>query len=202
MLIRLSTKLVLLSTVFLCSALVPEVSAQATRQVNTIDRRIEVLSRQAKDFERDNMGKERGRKDAAETAKRSRQTRLEIEEDLTALQSAYNTMVLDLQTSKELKPGYAAEAARGIRKTSSRLKANLALPAAHTNEAPKLPGPTDTERAALKDLCRALHAFMTNPIFDVPGSLDMKETTRAARDLEVILAISEWLADDTHASSK
>ena len=201
MLIRLSTR-VLLSGIFLFSALAPEVSAQATRQVNTVDRRIEVLTRQAKDFERDNMGKERGRKDNAETAKRSRQTRLEIEEDLTALQSAYNTVVLELQASKELKPGFAAEAASGIRKNSSRLRSNLALPVAETNEVQKPPGQLGSERAVLKDLCKALYAFMTNPIFDVPGSLDVQETTRAARDLDVILAIAERLAADNHASSK
>jgi hypothetical protein len=179
-----------------------EISAQATRQVNTVDRRIEVLSRQAKDFERDNMGKERGRKDAAEIAKRSRQTRLEIEEDLTALQSAYNTVVLELQVSKELKPGFAAEAARGIRKNSLRLRSNLALPVVETDVEQKLPSPTLLERAALKDLCKALYAFMTNPIFDVPGSLDVQETTRAARDLDAVLAIAERLAVDNHTSSK
>jgi len=102
---RLSLTMRLPLFVLLCSALAPTISAQATRQINTVDRRIEVSSRQAKNFERDNMGKERRLGGDAETAKRSRQTRLEIEEDLTALEAAYNTIVLELQSSKELKAG-------------------------------------------------------------------------------------------------
>src|SRR5687768_9544002 len=98
---RLPYRLVLPVVLLLCSASAPAAFAQDPRETNTVERRIEVLSRQAKDFERDNMGKDRRSKNDAEAAKRTRQTRLEIEEDLTALQSTYNSIVLELQLSKD-----------------------------------------------------------------------------------------------------
>lgn len=188
--------------VFIFSALPTAGHGQATRTVSTVERRIEVLSRQAKDFERDNMGKPGSRKNDAEAAKRTRQTRQEIEEDLTALQTAYNSLVLELQTSKTLKPGFVAEAARGLKKSSSRLKSNLVLPVAGTTEPQKPSTPPDSERARLNDLCKTIYAFITNPIFEVPGSLDVKESTRAGHDLDLILQIAILLSEADANGSK
>ena len=175
------------------SAIVAESHAQASRQVTNIDRRIQTMNRQAGEYERDNMGRE-GKKSREETAKRTRQIRLEIEEDLKALQAAYNSLVLALQEGA-LKPGYAAEAARPIAKHSERLKTNLALPtvedAAGAEEQIRVP---EQERPALKALGKSVYDFITNPIFEGTTALDVKESTRASRDLDAVIAISQAIA--------
>ena len=173
--------------------IVSESNAQVNRQVTSIDRRVERMNRQSSEFERDNMGRE-GKKSREEAGKRTRQIRLEIEDDLKALQTAYNDIVVALQGGT-LKPGYAVEAARSIAKHSERLKTNLALPTlevpAEAKEQIKVP---EQERAALKALAKSVYDFITNPIFEGTTALDVKESTRASRDLEAVTTISHTIA--------
>ena len=169
--------------------LAPQMFAQTPRQVTSIDRRIETMNRQSREYERDNMGRV-GKKSKVEAAKRTRQVRLEIEEDLKALQTAYNAIVVALQDG-EPKPGFAAETAQSIAQRSERLKINLALPAvedeSETQKPIQIP---EQERSALKLLGKAVYDFITNPIFEGTIALDVKESTRASRDLGSVIFIS------------
>jgi hypothetical protein len=174
-------------------AVVAGSNAQASRQVTAIDRRVEKMNRQSSEFERDNMGRE-GKKSREEAGKRTRQIRLEIEEDLKSLQTAYNDIVVALQGGT-LKPGYAVEAARSIAKHSERLKTNLALPTLEGPSEAKEPiAVSDQERSALKALAKSVYDFITNPIFEGTTALDVKESTRASHDLEAVITISHAIA--------
>lgn len=172
--------------------------AQATRTLNTVERRIDTMNRQAKDFERDNMGREGSKKNDPETAKRSRQIRLEIEEDLNALQNAYNGTVTALQNTTELRPGFAAETGRTVRKHAGRLKANLALPEPDENEEKTAPPPSpDTERKTLNALCKSIYEFITNPMFENPAGLDVKNGAKARLDLDAVILLAEHLQKES-----
>lgn len=179
---------------FLFFAAASQVIAQPGRQITSIDRRVETMNRQTREYERDNMGRE-GKKSKEEAAKRTRLIRLEIEEDLKALQAAYNEIVLALQDGT-LKTGFAAEAARSIAKHSARLKINLALPTTEEETPAKAanPLPADEERPALKALGRCIYDFITNPIFEGTTALDVKESTRASRDLDAVIALANSIA--------
>ena len=182
----------ILLPIFLIS-LVSYANSQGTRSVTSIDRRIETMNRQTRDYERDSLGRE-GKKSKEEAAKRNRQIRLEIEEDLKALQAAYNAMALALQEGT-LKAGYAAEAARTVGKHAERLKTNLALPTVEDGTLDKQPAQVpEQERPALKSLGRSVYDFITNPIFEGTTALDVKESSRASRDLEAVIGIAHAIA--------
>lgn len=175
-------------------------SGQASRNLINVERRIDTMNRQAKDFERDNMGREATAKNDPETAKRSRQIRVEIEEDLNSLQFAYNTTIAAMKNASELRPGFAGETARGVRKSALRLKSNLALPAPDEKEENQAATVImDTERKALTALCRKIYEFVTNPIFEATGGLDAKNGAKARNDLDTIIRLADHLSG--HAES-
>lgn len=171
------------------------VAAQGSRTLNTVERRIDTMNRQAKDFERDNMVRDAGAKNDPETAKRTRQIRMEIEEDLNLLQTAYNNTVTALQATTELRPGFAADTGRAVRKHALRLKANLALPESDGKEEKTAPPPLpETDRKALTALCRVIYELVTNPMFEGTGGLDVKNGAKARMDLDAIIRLAEHLS--------
>lgn len=180
----------------------PDADAQAPRTLNTVERRIETLNRQAKDFERDNMGRDDKTKNA-ETAKLTRQLRVEIEEDLKALQSLYNDAVMALQSGPDLRPGFGAETGRAARKHAVRLKSNLALPALDEKEARTAPPPLpDTDRKTLTALCKAVHALITNPMFDGTAGIGVENGTKARMELDAIIRLAEHLSEVPESASR
>jgi len=171
-------------------------NGQSTRQASTVERRVETMNRQAKDFERDNMGRDANVKIDAETAKRTRRIRLEIEDDLKNLQAAYNGIVTDLNSAREISSEFVAEMAAGIRKNALRLKTNLALPMADEEGEEAAPSTIpETKRRSLAALCRNIYDLITNPIFENGTGLDVKHGPRASTDLERIIVLAQNLSN-------
>lgn len=192
----------LLVTIFLLTGS-SVADAQGTRTLNTVERRLDTMDRQSKDFERDSMGREANKKNDPETAKRSRQIKIEIEEDLHALQGAYNNTVTALQNTTEIRPGVAVETGKSVRKHALRLKANLALPEADDKEEKTvLPTLPDTDRKSLTALCRVIYELITNPMFEGTVALDVKNGTKARLDLDAIIRLSEHLSNASETASK
>lgn len=188
-----STFYLLFATLLLLfSASANPLNGQGTRQASNVERRAETMNQQARDFERENMGREGKVKIDPETAKRTRRIRLEIEEGLNNLQYAYNGIVTMLNSGRENSPDFVVETAAGIRKNALRLKTNLALPIARDGEdnAQPLVVP-ETGRKALTTLCRNIHDLITNPIFENGAVLDMKNGAKARTDLEKIIIMAE-----------
>lgn len=179
----------------LFSASANPLNGQGTRQASNVERRAETMNQQAKDFERENMGREGKVKNDAETAKRTRRIRLEIEEDLNNLQYAYNGIVAMLNSGRENSHDFAVKAAAGIRKNALRLKTNLALPIAKDDDKAQLLVVPETERKALTALCRNIHDLITNPIFENGAVLDVKNGAKARTDLEKIIGLAESLSN-------
>lgn len=177
-----------------------ETLAQASRQIH-IERRIDTINRQAKDFERDNMGRDSKSKNDPDAARKTRQTRVEIEEDLNALQLSYNSIVVALKTANELRPGFALEAARSVRKHAARLKHNLALPEDQAADKTAVsPGVYTTERKSLTALCKVIYELVTNPIFE--KGIDPENGLKARRDLDKVILTAERITDGTVSQSK
>jgi hypothetical protein len=174
---------------------------QASRVIPAIERRIETLNRQAREYDREDLARGKKKESEAESIRRARELRMQVAEDLSALQTAYNDLVLTLRSSSAGPAESSVTAsATEIRKRAARLKANLALPEpdAETQRegATPLP-PPETPRKALGTLCRYILAFVTNPIFEAGAAFDVKHATQAGRDLEAIIEVSGRLSEPT-----
>jgi hypothetical protein len=91
-----------------------------------------------------------------------------------------------------------------IKKRSSRLKANLALP----QDENKAKGADFKEaekgelQPALVTLNKLIDSFLHNPIFSDAGSIDMQLAAKARRDLEDIIVLSDKVRKNADKRSK
>jgi hypothetical protein len=162
--------------------------AQANRQVTAIERRVQTMDQQSKQYEIDNMGRD-GKKSQVD-AKRAREIKNEIAEDLNGLQSSYNEIVLILQEKDEPAETFAHNQLGSVHKKSVRLKANLALPKLTDTEEKENAAPpkTDTRRGLLRLVAKRIYDVITNPIFESTSGLDVKLATKASKDLDTLIA--------------
>ena len=81
-----------------------------------------------------------------------------------------------------------------IKKRASRLKSNLALPQPENNE-PGQKKEGEIDDGQIKNLLLLLRRhilnFVTNPLFETSGPLDVDLSSKASRDLKKIVDLSE-----------
>lgn len=181
-----------------CLAPELEVSAQGGRSISTINRRIEQITRQSEQLERDRMNRElKTRPDSTQNLKQFEAVKAEIKEDLEAVQSAYNKIVLSMQSGGALRRDFVVETAGNIKKHTERLAENLLLPEPKKDEKPELAAENfDRARKSLIALCRHIFNFITNPIFDSAKVLDLEQAAKARRELDIIVHLSGKIKDD------
>lgn len=93
-----------------------------------------------------------------------------------------------------------AKGASEITKRSERLRDNLSLPAiAKASELPAAKPEAGMEqlRSSLRELSRAIHGFVANPIFERSRVVDANLSAQARRDLEEIIRISKQVKRNT-----
>lgn len=170
-------------------------NAQSSRQLTAMERRIETMNRQAKEYEREEMQRESNGavKRNAQNLKSAKVIRAEIEEDLNGLQEHYNKVITELQLKKDLSSNFAKEHALLIKKHAARLKVNLSLPKSQQEKTLVAP-PSDT-RKSLSDLCKQIFDFVTNPMFEGAKGFDVEQSTKAGQSLESIIFMAEQIAD-------
>ncbi len=83
-----------------------------------------------------------------------------------------------------------------IKKCSSRLKGNLALPQAKNDQDKKISNDVDASsreqlEGTLLTLRKHIYSFVTNPLFEAPTVLDVVQAKKAGDDLESIIELSE-----------
>lgn len=169
----------------------PPVAAQ--RAPYPINRRLEELNRQSAENERDSLNRERrGDTKKPEHSKQNQALKEQIKKDFEGIQAEYNKIVLNLKPDAEPSPDFIAETAGNIKEYAARLKTNLALPQLKTEKEEAAPEANfDTPRQSLRALCKHIYNFVTNPIFETPTGLDIELSTRAQKDLEAIIHISD-----------
>ncbi len=181
------------------------VFAQSTRTMTPVDRRVEHINRQIQRSERDDMTREM--KDQNHKTVNSRQNqaiKTQIKEDFEALQTAYNKIVINLQ-SGNFDRGFVLETTADVQKYAARLKDNLMLPEPENNKeienAAKEELNFDNPRIALRTLCRHIYNFVTNPIFNEPTGLDVGQATNAVREIDKVIELSEKIRETAERSS-
>lgn len=171
--------------------------AQRGRELGAA-RRQDQMNRQAAEFERDHMNRDLDpAAAAAEDRKRAQATTAQVREDFESLQAGYNRIVLAFSAKRSAEsagslPAVVAE----VNKCATRLKQNLALPRPKDEREQKPRAAPDAADDPLASLGKVLHSFLTNPLFESPGVLDVGQGERAARDLDRIIELSDGLKRD------
>lgn len=197
-----TAKGIALTCAALCLAAATEGAAfaQRGRELGSA-RRQDQMNRQAAEYERDHQNRDLDPASVeAADRKRVRATAAQVKQDFESLQAGYNRLVLSLSPKRAAGAGDSLSAVVAeVNKCATRLKSSLALPRPTHEEAQKAQPAAATAAASadpLASLGRHLHSFLTNPLFESPGVLDVGQAARAARDLERIIELSDGLRRD------
>jgi hypothetical protein len=124
----------------------------------------------------------------------------QINEDFMRIQVIHNEMVRMVQSGGTPAYDRLEQLSAEMKKRSSRLKTNLALPEATKAEDDLKAGDKhksldSTSQGQIKESVAMLHdlmlSFVSNPIFQNLGVLDAKLVDKASRDLTTIIEVSE-----------
>jgi hypothetical protein len=115
----------------------------------------------------------------------------EINEDFARLQVLNNEIKLRAAVGAVLDHKYLSDAAREIKKRSSRLRTNLVFPDYAKRDKTEKTIPTDGLRPQLVTLDRLIRSFVTNPVFTDAGVINAGLAARARGDLDDIIDLSD-----------
>jgi hypothetical protein len=131
----------------------------------------------------------------------------QIAEDFEKIQVINNKMMG--ATMRAVAPDYAriAETTAEIKMRANRMKDNLRLSKVDSNDGEKSPGYTKAQdaagmKASLLSLDGSIMSFIKNPIFKNPGVVDVEQATKASRNLETIIELSNLVNKDAQRLSK
>lgn len=126
---------------------------------------------------------------------------VQIAEDFERIQIINNKMMSAAMSAAS--PDYASIAGTTaeIRKRARRIRDNLRLPKADSEQTtmePEHKVVVDAARmkAALISLDGSIMSFIKNPIFKEPGVVDVQHAARAGQDLETIILFSQLISRD------
>jgi hypothetical protein len=158
---------------------------------------------QIRTSERENSAREH---EAERTRKRDpNEVMAEVNDDLRQLNELNEGIELYTATpNQKLSYDSIVGSTTEIKKRSTRLRTNLALPKGDSKE--KLPVFEEAEQgelqAALSALNKLLDSFLHNPIFSDAGEIDMQLAARARRDLDSVVVLSEKVRKNAEKRSK
>lgn len=167
-----------------------DTKAQANRQVTAIERRVQTMDQQSKQYELDNMG--RDDKKPKVDPQRTREIREQVAEDLKNLQTLYNDIVVKLQSQEEVPDWYPRHILASAKQLAVRLKKNLAFarPTDLTGySAPELRA--DTQRKILRSLASLISALITNSAFESTSGLNIQQAGIASMQLDTLIAFTD-----------
>ncbi len=157
-------------------------------------RRTDTLNRQGEQYERDRLSREsKGPASAPGDKRHAREVAEQVRHDFEGLQAAYNDIVLAMSPKGSHDLDSILDSVGEVKKCAARLRTNLALPKAEdeAGRAQADAGAAQTEESLLLLLRKHIYSFVTNPLFETAPVLDVKQAGKAARDLEMILELSE-----------
>jgi hypothetical protein len=173
--------------------------AQRGRELGAA-RRQERMNRQVAEHERDNLNRDLDPAAAdAEERKRAQAATAQVRHDFESLQAGYNRIALALSPKRAPESADSLpEVINEVSKCATRLRHNLALPRPKDGEAQKSqPAPAGAASDdPLASLGKHLYRFLTNPLFESPGVLDVGQAARAASDLDRIIELSDVIRKD------
>ena len=127
----------------------------------------------------------------------------QVTQDFERIQTARNEIVRTIGNGLDYK--FVSEVTGEIKKRASRLEENLALPKPEEDEKRVVNQEElneDQMRLALLMLCKRIESFVKNPLFETPGVIDVRHSTKASSDLESILKLSATLRKNAERLKK
>jgi hypothetical protein len=130
----------------------------------------------------------------------------QIAEDFKRIQILNNKMMSTTMTAATPDYENVANTTAEIRKRANRIRNNLSLPNAVSEETEKKQGHKPLVdaagmKAALLSLDSSVMSFIENPIFQNPNVMDVKQAAKAGRDLETIIESSGLINKDAERLS-
>lgn len=170
------------------------------RRINTDRVRQQDMSR--REWQLRNFGTDPG---APKDERQLKVLMAQMEEDFNRILTVHNEIARALKSDKALDYKFVSEATSEINKRASRVQSNLRL-SLSTEDAAGAEKPkvfADTEiKDALITLCIQIRSFVTNPVIDNPNLIDVKEASRARRDLGSLIQLSAEIRRDAEKLSK
>jgi hypothetical protein len=120
----------------------------------------------------------------------------QIGADFKELQLLNNKMMSEAWSKNDIDYGFISDMVSHIRAKASRLRLNLNLPQLKAREqsfANRTINNTAEFRAALLVLDRTIMSFVSNPLFQKPNTIEVKQGSDARRDLEIIISFADDL---------
>jgi hypothetical protein len=133
---------------------------------------------------------------------------LQLKQDFENLQTVNNQMMTMTFSNNVLDYKLISESSAEIRKRAARLKSKLPLPETDKDEMRDKSLKNWDEinreqlRPALLFLDDLIMRFVTNPIFRQSEVVDLQQSSRAKRDLEAIIRLSEKIAKHAEKQAK
>lgn len=179
--------------------------AQTGRAPSTIQRRVDQLNRQGEEYEREQLNEDlKGRPDKPRDRKQAQALAAEVEQDFKDLQESYNMIVLAMAAKTGFAYDSVSDAINEISKCSTRLKHNLALPQ-QDNVAEKGQQPARDSGQIdelLLTLRKHIYSFVTNPLFESKGVLNIEQAKGASSDLDRIIELSKTIKRNSERSKE
>ena len=189
--------IVVLAAAALCLMTIQATTATAQRSGRStgMERRSEEMNRRREQLEREMLlrGVEPKSEDPSEE-RRDQATVSQVRQDFERIQAIYNQIVIAMSANQTLDYRFVSDATSEIRKRSSRLKSNLSLPPPEDDEKSRKKQndqsgePLET---ALLVLSNHIKSFVTNPLFESSGVIDVNLSNKASLDLKKIIELSD-----------
>jgi hypothetical protein len=188
------TAILIAAALCFLTVLATPVLAQRTSRSSGMERRSEEMNRRRDQLEREMLlrGVESKSENAEDRA--APETVSQVRQDFERIQAIYNEFVRALASEKPLDHKFISDATAEIKKCSTRLKNHLALPSAENDgKSQKQQEDASDERiqTALLLLTNHIRSFVTNPLFESSGAIDINLSTVASQDLKKIIELSD-----------
>ncbi|HBB86509.1 MAG TPA: hypothetical protein DC047_02710 [Blastocatellia bacterium] len=167
------------------------------RRPSPVERREDISNRQAAEYEIEKSSRELKKvPERPADRKRAPEAAEQIKHDFDGLQESHNHIVLFMAEKEGLDRNYNSvlRAVAEIKKYATRLKNNLALPKAQQEKREveaRDDGNNQQIEASLLTLRKHIYDFVTNPLFETPGVLNLEQGRKAGLDLDRIIELSE-----------
>lgn len=129
----------------------------------------------------------------------------QTEQDFNRILTLHNQIARAISSNKDLDYHFVSDATAEIRKKASRLQTTLGLhePNKEPDNAEEAKKANSAQlKPALINLCKYIKNFVTNPVIETPSTVNAEQLTRARRDLESLIQLSEQIKKDADKLSK
>lgn len=166
--------------------------APPANRVNSERQRQQEMSR--REYQLRNFGKEPG---APKDRRQVEALMAQTEEDFNRILTLHNEIARALTSKNDLNYQFISDATAEIKKRASRVQDSLAL-GLPDEEALEIGKSAKDEpiKDSLVTLCNQIRSFVTNPSIENPHTINVEEMTKARRDLESVIQLSERIKKD------